>query len=197
MGTRAKRIVRGDQTRAIAYLRVSTDRQEHGPEAQRAALERFAAAEGLQIVGWVEEKESGAATIDERPELQKALELLNTNGAGVLLAAKRDRLAREVTIARDISARALEHGGVVITADGMSDTEGRPDTFLKQGITDLFAEHERRQIADRTRAALAVMRSRGLRTGKVPFGFQVTRTGPISKKSGAASIRRRCSSKCG
>jgi len=174
----------GDPKRAIAYLRVSTDRQEHGPEAQRAALTAWAGRGGIQIVEWVEEKESGAATIEERPELQKALAALRTNGAGVFLASKRDRVARDVTIARDIAAHVRTLGAVVITADGMSDTEDRADGRLKQGISDLFAEHERHQIADRTRQGLAVMRARGLRTGKVPYGFQIASQGPLSKKSG-------------
>jgi DNA invertase Pin-like site-specific DNA recombinase len=39
--------------RAVAYLRVSTQRQQRsglGIEAQRAAIERFAAAERLSII---------------------------------------------------------------------------------------------------------------------------------------------------
>jgi DNA invertase Pin-like site-specific DNA recombinase len=184
MAGRTKRAAPGDPKRAIAYLRVSTDRQEHGPEAQRATLTAWAERGGIQIVDWIEEKESGAATIEERPELQKALAALSTNGAGMLLAAKRDRIAREVTIARDIAEHVRGLGAIVVTADGMSDTEDRPDSFLKQGISDLFAEHERRQIADRTKAALAVMRAKGLNTGKAPYGFQIAASGPPSKKSG-------------
>lgn len=174
----------GDAKRAIAYLRVSTDRQEHGPEAQRAVLTEWAALNGVQITDWIAEEESGAATIDERPELQRAFEALRTHGAGVFLAAKRDRIAREVTIARDIAARVRELGAVVVTADGMSDTENRPDGFLRQGISDLFAEHERREIADRTRRGLAAMKAKGLRTGQAPYGYQTAKDGPLSKKSG-------------
>jgi DNA invertase Pin-like site-specific DNA recombinase len=163
---------------------VSTEKQEHGPEAQRAAIEAFAGREGVRIVQWFSEEESGASEIVDRPELQAALEAVRTHRAGVFLAAKRDRLAREVTIAREIGERARGFGGVVITADGMSDVEKRPDTFLKQGISDLFAEHERHQIADRTTLGLQVMRRKGFRTGEVPYGFQAAREGPLSKTSG-------------
>lgn len=176
---------KNDPKTAVAYLRVSTDRQEHGPEAQRAALESWAAREKIAIVQWFSEEDvSGGDEIEDRPELQAALAALRTRNAGCLVAAKRDRLARDVVIARVIGVQAAANGASVVTADGMSDVEGRPDTFLKQGISDLFAEHERRTIVDRTVQALAVMRRKGYRTGKVPYGFRISRSGPPSKRSG-------------
>lgn len=42
MGTRP-----GDPKRAVAYLRVSTDEQRLGPEAQRAAIAAWGAREGV------------------------------------------------------------------------------------------------------------------------------------------------------
>jgi DNA invertase Pin-like site-specific DNA recombinase len=48
--------------RAVAYLRVSTQRQQCsglGIEAQRAAIERFAAAESLTIIEEYAEFETG------------------------------------------------------------------------------------------------------------------------------------------
>ena len=59
---------------AIAYLRVSTQRQHRsglGIDAQRAAIERFAATESLTIVSRVVEAETGkgADALDRRPQL--------------------------------------------------------------------------------------------------------------------------------
>ena len=48
--------------RAIAYLRVSTQRQQRsglGLDAQRAAIERFAANESLQVIAEYVEAETG------------------------------------------------------------------------------------------------------------------------------------------
>ena len=58
--------------RAVAYLRVSTQRQQRsglGIDAQRAAIERFAAAEGLTIISEYTEAETGkgAEALDRRP----------------------------------------------------------------------------------------------------------------------------------
>ena len=61
----------------VAYLRVSTQRQQRsglGIEAQRAAIARFAEAEGLTIIGEYVEAESGkgADALDLRPQLAAA-----------------------------------------------------------------------------------------------------------------------------
>jgi DNA invertase Pin-like site-specific DNA recombinase len=50
--------------KAIAYLRVSTQRQHRsglGIEAQRAAVTRFGEAEGITIIGEFVEAETGKA----------------------------------------------------------------------------------------------------------------------------------------
>jgi Resolvase, N terminal domain len=64
--------------RAVAYLRVSTQQQQRsglGIEAQRAAIERFAAAESLLITAEYSEFETGkgADALDRRPQLAAAL----------------------------------------------------------------------------------------------------------------------------
>lgn len=58
----------GNPKIAIGYLRVSTDEQRLGPEAQRASIEAWAAREGLSVVAWhVDGGVSGATNIEERP----------------------------------------------------------------------------------------------------------------------------------
>src|SRR6267154_331035 len=64
--------------RAIAYLRVSTERQQRsglGIDAQRAAIERFANAESLAIAAEFVEFESGkgADALEKRPQLAAEL----------------------------------------------------------------------------------------------------------------------------
>ena len=63
-----------DPRRAVAYLRVSTDEQHLGPEAQRAAVEAWAARAGVVVVAWhIDAGVSGAAPVDRRPALLGAL----------------------------------------------------------------------------------------------------------------------------
>ena len=62
--------------RVVAYLRVSTQRQQRsglGIEAQRAAVTRFAEAEGFKIIAEFVDVETGkgADALDRRPQLAR------------------------------------------------------------------------------------------------------------------------------
>lgn len=166
-----------DPTLAIAYLRVSTDDQQLGPEAQRAAIEAWAARQGARVVAWhVDHGVSGATPLDERPGLVAALADLGAQGAGVLVAAKRDRIARDVVVAGLVDRAARSVGAVLRTADGASDAAG-PEGALMSGVIDVFAQYERALICARTRAALAVKRARGERIGTLPYGYRLAEDG--------------------
>ena len=76
-------VCRLDMQKAVAYLRVSTERQQRsglGIEAQRAHIAGFAAAEGLQIVGEFVEVETGKGSdaLDRRPQLAVASKFFRT-----------------------------------------------------------------------------------------------------------------------
>jgi DNA invertase Pin-like site-specific DNA recombinase len=173
----AKKIVPGNPQRAIAYIRVSTGAQELGPDAQRAAVERWAAAHGVSVVEVFEDAGlSGGSSIDARPGLLGALAALRGHGAGLLVAAKRCRLARDVLVATMIEQAAKRAGASITTADGASDGAG-PEGQLMKGIVDVFSQYERAVIRARTKAALGVKAARGERVGMVPFGFRLADDG--------------------
>lgn len=76
---------------AIAYTRVSTadqGRRGNGLDAQREAIERFAAVEGYQVVQWVTEIETckGSDVMDRRPKLAEALTLAKKRDVPVLVS---------------------------------------------------------------------------------------------------------------
>ena len=93
----------------------------------------------------------------------------------MLLAAKRDRLARDVGIARGIEAAALKEGAIVRTADGSSDATGSA-AVISKGLHDLLGEWEREVIRERTTAALAVKLAKGERTGGIRYGYHLPST---------------------
>jgi DNA invertase Pin-like site-specific DNA recombinase len=162
-----------DPGRVVAYLRVSTDDQTLGPEAQRAAVERWCATHGATLVATFEDHVSGGAAIEKRPGLVAALDALVEHGAGVLLVAKRDRLARDPIIAA-MTERLVERAGARVLSAAGEGTEGDdPAAVLMRRMIDAFAEYERALIRARTRAALGVKRGRGERVGQVPFGFRL------------------------
>lgn len=138
----------------VTYLRVSTDRQGKsglGLEAQRAAVSEYVSGKG-QIAAEFVEIESGKK--NERPQLARAMAEAKRIGA-VLLIAKLDRLARNVAFI----ANLLE-SGVEIAAADMPEA----NRFMLH-VMAAVAEHEAQAISDRTKAALAAAKARGVKLG--------------------------------
>src|SRR5260370_27985671 len=86
--------------RVIACLRVSAQQQQRsglGIEAQRAAIERFAAAESLLITAEYSEFETGKGVdaLDRRPQLATALAAARRAKCSIVVS-KLDRLSRDV-----------------------------------------------------------------------------------------------------
>ena len=138
----------------VTYLRVSTERQGQsglGLEAQRAAVAVHVLGRGEVIAEYVE-VESGKRA--DRPELARSLAEAKRAGA-VLLIAKLDRLARNVAFI----ANLLE-SGVEVTAADMPEA----NRFVLH-IMAAVAEQEGRAISERTKAALAAAKARGVKLG--------------------------------
>ena len=145
---------------AVAYLRVSTQRQQRsglGLEAQRATIARFAQAEGLVLIGEYVEAETGkgADALDRRPKLAAALTAAKTAKCSVLVS-KLDRLSRDVAFVSGLMAQRVPF----IVAELGRDA----DPFMLH-LYAALAEKERRLISERTRAALAAKRANGARLG--------------------------------
>jgi DNA invertase Pin-like site-specific DNA recombinase len=169
-----------DPKRAVGYLRVSTEDQNLGPEAQRAAIELWASRSGVTVTSWhVDQGVSGGASIDSRPGLLAAIDAAGESKAGLLVVAKRDRLARDVMLAAMTEQLLARQGARVVSAAGEG-TEGgsdEPAAQLMRTLVDAFAQYERALIRSRTKAALAVKRARGQRVGGVPYGMQLASDG--------------------
>jgi DNA invertase Pin-like site-specific DNA recombinase len=160
-----------DATKAVAYIRVSTDEQNLGPEAQLAAINQWATRSDVIVVAIHRDiGVSGATPLADCSGLMAALDDLGVHGAGSLVVAKRDRLARDVMKAAMVEARAEKVGARVVSAAGEGDGTD-PAAQLMRTIVDAFAQYERAMIAARTRAALAVKKMKGERTGGIPYGF--------------------------
>jgi DNA invertase Pin-like site-specific DNA recombinase len=151
-----------DGQRFVAYLRVSTDRQGRsglGLEAQREAVARHVAGTGGRIVAEFVEVESGRK--NDRPELAAALAACRKHRA-VLLIAKLDRLARNARFLLSVVEGSGE-GGVVF-CDLPTVPPGPVGKFI---ITNMAAaaELEAGLASQRTKAALAAAKARGVRLG--------------------------------
>ena len=165
--TRRSPKLANDNRRAVAYIRVSTDDQQLGPDAQRAAIATWAGRAGVTVVATFEDRGvSGGAAIDRRPGLLAAVDALAGHGAGLLVVAKRDRLARDTMIAAMAERLAERAGARIVSAAGEGEGDD-PASKLMRTMIDAFAEYERALIKARTRGALAVKAARGEKVGGV------------------------------
>src|SRR3954470_21923626 len=147
--------------RAVGYLRVSTKhRSGLGIEAQRAAVTRFAEAEGFTIISEYVEAETGkgADALDRRPQLAAALAAAKAARCSVLVS-KLDRLSRDVAFVAGLMAQRVPF----IVAELGRDA----DPFMLH-LYAALAEKERRLIAERTKAALAAKKAMGVQTEPRP-----------------------------
>ena len=173
----SKRVQAGSSKVAVAYLRASKDEQRLSPEAQRATVEAWAAREGVQVVAWcVDQGVCSVTPIDGRTALLAALAALREHGAGVLVVAKRDRIARDVVLAAGVEREAARLGARVTSASGEGNGDSPADQFMRT-VVDGAAQYERGLIRARTKAALAAKSAKGERVGAVPFGFALAADG--------------------
>jgi DNA invertase Pin-like site-specific DNA recombinase len=150
----------GQMTQAMAYYRVSTAQQGRsglGLEAQRAAVARFAEAEGIALLAEHVEVETGKGSdaLDRRPILREALAAARKAGVPVIVA-KLDRLSRDVSFIAGLMTQKVPFVVAELGADC--------DPFMLHLYASL-AEKERRLISERTRAALAVKKAQGVKLG--------------------------------
>jgi DNA invertase Pin-like site-specific DNA recombinase len=144
-------------TAYVEYYRVSTDKQGRsglGLEGQREAVRLFLRDGDTTIQPPFVEVESGKKTDQDRPQLRAAMDVCRKTGA-TLLIAKLDRLARDVAF-----IATLMKSDVRFVACDMPDA----DPF-RLHIEAAIAEEEARKISQRTKAALAAAKARGVKLG--------------------------------
>lgn len=166
-----------DSKKAIGYIRVSTEDQNLGPEAQMESLKKFCKVNDIELVAiYTDHGVSGGAELDKRPALMEAIDALAENKVGILLVAKRDRLARDTMYAAMIERLAERNGAKIQSADGVGNGDS-PESILMKNIIDCFAQYERAIIKARTKAALSVKKSKRERVGQVPYGWKLSDDG--------------------
>ena len=174
---------------AVAYIRVSTDRQGKsglGLEAQREAIARFCEVNDFRLIAEFEEIETGKGSdaLERRPKLNQALLTAREQKLPVIVA-KLDRLSRDVHFISGL----MVHRVPFIVADLGTDA----DPFMLH-IYAAFAEREPRVISQRTKEALAAAKARGVKLGCPRPEIGSAKGGEVTKQKAsefAATVRAR------
>lgn len=165
---------------AVGYIRVSTDEQKLGPEAQERAIRGWCEKHDIHLVSLhLDNGVSGGLELEKRPGLVQAIDAVKKEGAIYLVANKRDRVARDREVIGTLGLMLRRMGCTIQTTDRPPKDAEELEPFEKamEGIADVFAELERSMIRARTKAALALKKSRGERTGNVPYGYALADDG--------------------
>ncbi|WP_437776171.1 recombinase family protein [Sorangium sp. So ce1097] len=162
----------GERTRAIGYVRVSTEHQADGGvslAAQRAKLEAYATAMDLDLVDIIEDPGVSAKTLD-RPGLQRALGMFDAGQASALLVAKLDRLTRSVRDLDTLISRYFAARFSLLSVADSIDTRSAAGRLVLNVLASV-SQWEREATAERTRDALAQLRADGVRLGGAALGW--------------------------
>lgn len=163
--------------RAVAVVRVSLGSMaEHGVslDAQRASVEAYAKAMGLELVEVVEDPGvSGAVPLAQRPGGRRVLELIERGDVSAVIAPKLDRLFRDAADCLVVTRSWDERGVALHLLDLRIDTS-TPIGRVFVALIASLAEWERSAIAARTSAALQHLASQGVTLGAEGLGWERT-----------------------
>lgn len=169
-------------SRAVAYLRVSTDTQADdggGLDVQEAACRAWARQHRHRVVQvCVDAGRSGAADTPDRPGLALALQAIREDTADLIVVYRLDRLARDVILQEQLLATIATSGGALHSTSPTEDAHLRddpddPTRALVRRILGAIAQYERGMIRLRMRAGvLAKAAKGGYYGGRPPYGWR-------------------------
>ena len=161
---------------AVIYCRVSTEEQAEGVslEAQEAKCLNYAKDNSIHVYGFYVDDSSGK---DEkhRLEFQKAVESCCKNKA-TLIVYSISRASRSVMDLYSLVDRLEKAGADFVSLTEHFDTTTAAGKMFF-GIMAVLAQFERELISERTKMALAHKKSKGERTGGVPYGMKLAKDG--------------------
>jgi len=156
-----------DEHRLVGYVRVSTDEQAAsglGLDAQRTTIRLACEQRGWHLATVHEDAASGRS-LDGRTGLAAALHDVASGSADGLIVAKLDRLSRSLLDFAALMDRSRREGWALVALDLGVDTS-TPQGELVASVLATFAQFERRLIGQRTKEALAELKSQGVKLGR-------------------------------
>jgi len=160
---------------AFAYLRVSSRGQTsgHGFERQAETIQAYAAEHGYIVEETFRDAFTG--TEADRPEFNRMLATILTNGVRTILVESLDRLARDVMVQSLLLAKLAQHDITLINCvTGEDVTASLSDDPMRRAliqIQSVFSELEKSRLVSKLRRAREAVRDKiGKCEGRKAFG---------------------------
>ena len=178
-------------SQTIAYVRVSTERQEdgNGPAQQRSEICAWAVANGCKIDDWAYESESG--TIEDREIIQGLLAQAKRGQLARLVIDRMDRLGRTLLVCERLYKAFLDAGvEIVCVKQAIKNT---PSGALIRQIMGAIAEYQRSEWLSRMRVCRRnVAAAKGLSPGGTdPYGYRSVGNGKLEIDEATAPMVRK------
>ena len=164
---------------ALGYARRSKESTARtvSLEDQRARIETYCQEHEWSLAEVVaDDGVSGG----RRQRLERLAERVKVTGARVIIVYHLDRFARDLAATLDY-LRRFARRGVELHVVGRGRVEADTATgFIVTAVEGLAAEHYRRVISEKTRDALARLRTKGRRVSRfAPYGFRLAPGGRL------------------
>ena len=160
-------------TKAIGYIRVSTEKQKNegfSLEAQERKIRAMADVQDLVLDRIISDDESGKNL--DRPGMKQVLEMVENKQVDTVIIAKLDRLTRSVKDLSELMELFDKKGVALVSVNESLDTHSAAGRLV-MNIMAAVSQWEREAIGERTRDALAVKKANGQRVGTVPYGWKM------------------------
>lgn len=152
--------------RAVIYTRVSTMTQVeegHSLAAQEDTCRRYCEAQGLEVVQVY--TDAGQSAMKDRPQFERMLEYVLSDGISHVVATRIDRIGRSVKQLTDVIDKLEEAGVYIALVDQQIDTSTSMGRFIRVILSGL-AEMEGEMIRERTKVGLDAARAKGIKLGR-------------------------------
>lgn len=161
-------------TRALGYIRVSSDMQlqGHSLEAQRRAITDACAARGYILSKIIADEALSARSdrIESRPGLSSILEAVKAHQVDVLLVHSLDRLARNVMTTLRVFNLLAENGVAFVSLSESIDYTS-PEGRLQLTVLGAFAAYFSDNLARHVSKGKDERTHRGLQNNQLPRGY--------------------------
>jgi site-specific DNA recombinase len=161
--------------RIALYLRVSSEEQRDREtiEIQRQFLDEYCRLYGLEVAEvYADDGVSGTVPLHERPEGRRLLEDAQSEKFDTLIVYRLDRLGRTLLVIVDAHDRLEVASASLRSAREPIDTSNPSGRLIFQMLAS-FAEYDRENIRERTRAGLHRAYRNGRHTGRIPYGYSL------------------------
>lgn len=182
----------------VGYTRVSSKEQTQGYSLgnQEADIRTFCERESLDLLAIYSDPGRSGGSLNQRMGLLEMLSLVEQGGIGAVIVWREDRLARKVSLARDISAKVHSAGAEILTLNPFfrdrGPAHGQESAATLRQLQQIMAESELATLRSRIIPGLLSAARSGVRGGHTPLGYLRLPDGGYIVDEDLAAVVTRC-----